>query len=635
MATFTAGQGTTGFESTGYLSEEVKTAAEEAYEKTGRMIDDHVEKMRKATESMGKMHEEVTKMAAGMLEDLFTKEWRKLWLKLGEDTTRIVSEAVSRGMRMSMSTQMIADVKPGLGDAGVEIGKSLGKAVGMAMGAELGPIGMQLAGQLGSAIGGVTFGAAQMQLEGYRMMGARAAPTAYAGQGRADMDFEKMGREYRAAILDITVSTGASADQVEKLAQALSRLGVGFLEGGKEEASFALAAERAMNLQAGTVEKLDTKAVQQYGESITIMRGQMNLVNMEMLKMTQLERDQGNTIAATYKSGTILIDTLGQIESGTKNTSVSMESMNMIGVSLVDVMTKAGNVRPGAITQTATHLTSAFLPQGGKDFADEARKSALIPLLLNRTALGQSQYARELEEQKKYPGLGLASTGEMASSGSKEFAADHFFAMLAGAADLSKERGMPVAAATIEATTGVKLSPVDMQRAVELFGRLQKEGVTGYMSDEDAVKRAEGDDQFKKDWAAWKDLQKRAAEQGDAQMSELTKIGNLLTQISIWTNEQSESVADKFSHWYGLSKKGEHPGWWKTFADLVTGAPRVKEEPPTPPAPAGGGQGQGGGGEPAVETGTHVDNVADAHTNAANARASARGSGGQHAGSPN
>src|SRR5439155_11161864 len=174
----------------------------------------------------------------------------------------------------------------------------------------------------------------------------------------------------------------------------------------------------------------------------------------------------------------------------------------------------------------------------------------------------------------------------------------------------------------IEATTGVKLSPVDMQRAVELFGRLQKEGVTGYMSDEDAVKRAEGDDQFKKDWAAWKDLQKRAAEQGDAQMSELTKIGNLLTQISIWTNEQSESVADKFSHWYGLSKKGEHPGWWKTFADLVTGAPRVKEEPPTPPAPAGGGQGQGGGGEPAVETGTHVDNVADAHTNAANARAS-------------
>jgi hypothetical protein len=554
--------------------------AEMLYQKTGQLLEEHSQKLKIAMENIAKTHAEVLQVAVKHSDELFTRSWSGMMERLGEQTTRILSESASRGMRLSLSSGMINDLKPGLGEAGKAIGSTLGEMAGGALGLWFGPAGAAIGAKVGAVAGGAVVGSAQMQLEGYRMLGARVTPVAYAGRGGADEgDFEKTGREYRRSIMEIVVTTGAAADAVEKLATALSYVGVGFLEGGKEASAFALAAERAMNIQPGVVGKLETRAIRQYGESWEIVKGQIDLVNIEVVKMNMLVRDQGNAIANTWKSADSLIDAMGQIESGVKNTSMSMESMNLVYLSLLDTMTKAGNVRPGAMVQTATNIMSALGPRGGKDASDEQRRSAAIQLLLERTGVGRGELTLLREKQKQYPGMGLASAAEMNANTSELGGAGFTMGMLLGVNDLAKTAGVEKTQTILGTMLGSSLSQTELARLAESASNLQKMGYTKPMTPKEIEIESAKNPEFKKEWENVKDVTERAKKQGEAQLSALDKIGNLLNEISIWTNGTTGQMRDRVGQTLGISKPGEHTSWTKLLTtDPIPGMLGVPQQ---------------------------------------------------------
>lgn len=562
------------FDQMGYISDELTRVAEAAYEKTGRLLDEHAAKMEKAVEQMTSMHKKVMDAVAKQTDELFTRTWKGMWVRLGEQTTQILSESVSRSLRLSISSSMLSDLKPGFGNIGTSLGQTLGKAAGEAIGAAWGPIGSMIGGGIGQGVGGFGIDAASMQLEGYRMLGARAVPTAYAGKAGADVDFEKVGREYRVAVKDIVVATGATADAVDKLAQSLSRVGVGFLEGGKAEVEFALAAERAMNLVPGTVEKLQTRTVLQYGESLEVVRGQMQLVNIETTKMAMLSKENSHSFTATWRSAQNLIDAFGQIESGVKNTSVSLESMTEMSRLLLETMGEAGDTRSGAQVKTATDLINAFAPQAGKDLAEEKKRGFTQSMFLERTGMGQNILAQIREAQKKkYLGMGGAAVAEMlsATDESKMFGANYTLSMMAGAADYGVVAGMDKEQGVLQAM-GFNLSQPELFRMNESMTKLREMGFSGAKTSKQIEEMEEKNPEFKKRYEEVKNIQERAKKQGDAQLSALDRIANLLTEISAWTNGNYTTMRDRAGQAMGLAEKGGHAGLIDILANITNPA---------------------------------------------------------------
>src|SRR5437773_2235806 len=180
-------------------------------------------------------------------------------------------------------------------------------------------------------------------------------------------------------------------------------------------------------------------------------------------------------MAGAWKAGNNWIDALGQIESGVKNTSVSLESMSMISVTLLDTMTKVGNVRPGAAIKTATSLAGAFLPQPGQDAADEIRRSDAYTKLLS--ASNPALLARLEAERGKHHNAGIATTADIINATDPNFGMQFFLGMGSGVAKMVNEggaEGIPRAQTFVSTMLGAKLSGTDLVRWMDAQEEIRK-----------------------------------------------------------------------------------------------------------------------------------------------------------------
>lgn len=351
------------------------------------------ENTRSLIEGMEKAEKAFTKMIekTGDIVDRQLEESEMQFRRMADLFGRGLADVLSRSLKRSIPSS-IGELAPGFGKSGEQFGEMAGKSIALAFTAN--PVVALIGGTMGKMLANEL----SMQFEGFRMLGARAAPVATGGL-RTDVDFEKIAIGYTVAIKNVSVATGASADEVGALAEKLSRVGYGFLDGAEKEVTFALAAERVMNLSRGTVEALQTDTVTRYGDSLASARRQVNSIRDAQREFIAINWQTNSSITRTLSAGQTLTDLLGQISSAARNSGASLREMNNLAAGLVKTMAagSAGQMfRPGQMAEVGANLMQNILPSMSATMNEEAQKSKIDYMLMNQTAYGR-QVAKTIQ----------------------------------------------------------------------------------------------------------------------------------------------------------------------------------------------------------------------------------------------
>lgn len=322
------------------------------------------------------------------------------WASTVADTfTDAMRKSLSRTLPSSMSESSM-----GVGAAGQKLGGTIGMAAGRAIGFFFGgPVGQQVGAQLGGSIVSTVARELETIMAGPRVTGARLAPMLTGGGAMpgGNRQFEQMGLEFMTRVRRISQLLNVSTDDVLHYAEPLSRVGKGFLQGADAEAMFAIATERVLALQPGTILKVQTELVSRYGESLKGARDILNQVRAGQREFIALNLETGSSIQKSIAAGQTYIDMLTQISAGASTSGASMRGLTEMAGALVKTMsTMAGGragMRPGQMTDVARSTLSALLPQISPDWNQEAKRSGVGRMLVDATGYGK-EYARRVYE---------------------------------------------------------------------------------------------------------------------------------------------------------------------------------------------------------------------------------------------
>jgi hypothetical protein len=562
------------------LEAEGRKAADDAQ----RIMREEVEFLKK---SFKEIEDEHKKMMSRMTDDAagdFAKKWGPAVRKVADTTTAMLSEAINRSVKNSLDSTNVGDLQPGFGRVGRAAAQSMGETFGTALGTMItgNPIVGKLIGQVVGAAAGPLYDAAAMQLEGYNMLGAKVAPIVTAGKGNED--FEKMGRDYRMAVMQIVRDTGATADMVGATANALSKLGFGFNDATKGEVQFALATDRMLNLQPGTTLKLQTEIVTKYGESLFEARVATKEMAEGVADFTIAQKDNRNAIAGTFAAGQTLSESLAQISSQARNSGASLESMNNISMGLIKTMATGGGqgmMRPDQIVASGGRLLGGLMPTPQGSIGAEARRSGIDRMLLEKSEAGRSLRDRIMAEgdslgmSSKDRNLYFETLSSMHMTGAKgrEESQNMFLAQLQGVNSIISEKGWGAAAAMLQ-DRGMGGQELVMAR--QMFSDLNKRGAFEPGADASGVlrgmlKEKQGDPRFKQ---MMDNFTGAAEKQGQAMQSSMDKIGNKLTELSVFFNQEYWTQArDAFADVFGMEDKPSLLGMVGRLAGVLGGDP--------------------------------------------------------------
>lgn len=407
------------------LEAESRQAFEETKKRLDEMIDEYKKAFSDIQEQYKKAVEEVSrKIGAGK-----NSEWEKLFISMGATAGAVLGEAMSRSLRLSIDTANLGDLQTSLGGLAKKIAPVLGGAIGAIFGGVPGAI-IGAAG--GSALGGV-FEEAGMQLEGHRMMGARIAPLAGASRAGGKLSEERlteMGLKYREITKEIVMHTGATTEEVGRAIVAYSQLGSELFDGAEGAAEFSLGMDRILRLQPGTVLKMQTELVRQYGESIGSIRPVLGQVVAMTDEYSRVQSGANAALAQSFSSAMLVSDALGQITSQARNSGASMESLTFVARSLMDVMVTgkgAGQQRHEQIVRGAGSALSVLLPQSRGTTGEEAMPSGITRYFMEATPFGQQQIGaaikfgtEKLGMSPEYAQANLLTTARMSLVGTDE-----------------------------------------------------------------------------------------------------------------------------------------------------------------------------------------------------------------------
>lgn len=572
---------------------QLQDEAVQAYEKTRRLVDEQTKKMKESFEEIQKVHKDAMKKITEATTVDFKDSWKRSMQSTAEGLVRMLNEAMSRGMRLSIDSVNARDFAPGLGRAGRAIAESLGASIGTALGAASGiPGGAQLGGQIGRIGAGGLSDELGMQTEGYNMLGARTANVAYSGQRFQGKDFEDIGRTYRTAVRDIVRDTGAVADQVGSTARAVSQLGTGFLEGGKSEVQFALATDRVLNLQPGRTLKMQTDIVTRYGESIGATRRVIDMLVDSTAEYGIVQQQTHSAIATTFSSSQTLANALDQIASSARNSGASVEALSGIALSFVKTMSigaGSGQMRPDQIIESGSRIMRATMPSTGASVAEEAERSGIDRMLLEKTRGGRAELRGaqheanrlgmpEAEAQQRLQTLlkiRFARGGSSSGAGMRHFANE-----VAGVHAMIRDSGGD--SRKVQKLLEQRgLTGPDMIAMQSMYEELNRRGA--YKGPHSAsimhhmLKEMRDDPRYKDTIGRMHGLTETAKEQGNAMQSTMDRLSNVMTGMSTWFNEQYWTKGrDAIAQAFGLGAK---PSMLKTLGGIMV-------NPIKPPAPS-------------------------------------------------
>lgn len=319
--------------------------------------------------------------------------------------TNTIANTFGDAMRKSLQRTLpssISESSMGVGAAGQKLGGMIGMAAGSAIGAFFGgPAGAQVGAQLGGSIISTVSRELETIMAGPRIAGARLAPTITGGSSipGGTRQFEQMGLEYMTTIRRISQLLNISADDVLRYADQLARVGIGFKGSAASETMFAIATEKVLALQPGTILKIQTELVSRYGENLKGVRDILSQVRAGQREFLALNMETGSSIQRSVAAGQTYIDMLTQISAGASTSGASMRGLTEMAGALVKTMaTMAGGkpgMRPGQMAEVARTTLSALLPQISPDWNQEARRSGVGRMLVEATGYGK-EYARRV-----------------------------------------------------------------------------------------------------------------------------------------------------------------------------------------------------------------------------------------------
>lgn len=521
---------------------------ERMFEESRRQVEENtramIEGTRKAADEFEKHLSKMSSKMERMMTQFFETSRGKS-LEFAQSLAKTVQQSFQRGIPTTLG-----QISPGLGKVGEDLGSFAGRGLMRLLG--VGGVWAPIAGM----IGGLVMKELMFQYEGFRMIGARVAPIVTAGH-RLDVDFDDIGARYMLAVRDISRSTGATQEQVAALLDQLSKVGVGFAEGSEREVQFALATERIMNLKPQTVAALQIETVTHYGESLKNARRMVLDMRSAQLEFLAVSWQTNSSIARTLSAGQTLIDVLGQITAGGKNSGASLRDMNTIAEALVKTMaTGPGGpmFRPGQMGPIGAGIFQGVLPDVTRmGTAEVFRRSQIERLLLSQTAAGRN-LLKQLQEralpQFKDPRLLMLQEQQALTRGRRGFAARMALTKFMGLHQFFESYGpeQQIAAfAAVEKTMGIlPTQAAAIERLMhELTERAKLRGVSptdpGAMTRilKDYMREAQRDPHVKKrleEAGLQKDMLEAADKQGRAMLSTMDRIANTLMDVRLWAH---------------------------------------------------------------------------------------------------
>ena len=356
----------------------------------------------------------------------------------GEAFSRALNTAVERGI----GDINVGQMETTLGAMSSSIANIVGILVGGTTAAyTANPAAVVAAGGAAQQLTSQIVNAVGMQLEGYRMMGARVLPLTGQDFMQYAQDLSGVGAEYQRTLSEMRQSTGASEQETAQLIRTLAQLGIGFLEGSRDIIQYNTALERMLVLRPGTILQTETALVKEFGQSINdikpIMEGMIEAVRRYQNEYKNL----GNTTAGAFQSMQLFHDALMQTTSAARTSGASLDTLLTLSQSLMDTMITGegkGLFRPEHIVQGAGSILQILTPSGKGTITAGAPMQGAIMTVIQQTEFGKNLLQRFQEIQKERglaPGpaqLGLAAEYYIRSGNMQERGLQYAFSVLSG-----------------------------------------------------------------------------------------------------------------------------------------------------------------------------------------------------------
>lgn len=515
-------------------AQRLKEETYQTYEETKKRLDEMVEDYKKNFDEIADHYKKTLDEASEKVSAGKRSSWERVFSGMGGAAGAVLGDALNRSLQTSIDSTNLSNLSPGIGRAGKSIGAMLGAAIGTFFG---GPVGTAVGAASGYALGG-GIDEAGMQMEGYRMIGARVAPLAQSGL-RYTAPLEALGRTYRVAVKDIVRDTGATADEVMATADAFAKLGAGFLDGGRDMTEFTLGMDRVLKLQPGTVLKMQTDLVRHYGESIGGIRSTLRDVVGMTREFSKEQQDNKNATAGAFSSAALVVDALGQITSQARNSGASMETLNTMARALVETMVSGegkGKQRPDQIIKSAGSIVGFLMPKPAATTGSEAMASGVSKLLLEKTSLGRHELRSELNLGKEYgmTAANLETIGAFQASKSRNSGTRRALGKMMGVEELVREQGELKTRMLLE-SQGV--TPQDWVAMISAVKDMEKAGVFSAKDPLQAFRDFTNDPKHKATSEDLKGLRETQKDLANKQQSMMTKAANSLVDISANINQ--------------------------------------------------------------------------------------------------
>lgn len=544
--------------------EEPYPTPQEVEELFRRMRSAMEEYTRTVQEGIKGVGQEYTEMMRKSTKELATEQsLREFWFNAGEMIGAGIAEATQKSLQRSLPGEL-AQLEPGFGKLGEQLGG------GLLGGLVFATTGSPALAQLGRSFGSTLTKAVSMQLEGYEMIGARVAPQARAGF-EMPTDFDKVGREYRQMIMELGKETGASADQIAKLVAQLSRVGVGFLEGGRDAAQYALAAEKVMNLNKSTISSLQLETVEKYGQSIdaaTRSTEQLRSVQREMLAMFHQSENQMHKTLAT---GQILADTFEAMRSGAIQSGAGIDHLNQAAALFYKTMAGGGAegapmYRPEMLKTLGQSAVTGLFPVLAGGIDEEIQRSQSDWLFLQRGGGIGRQVLEDLganaadfiADPSKLLNLNLAQSKMLSDPEQADKWAQAYFAKMVGIADIYQDN--PMKAQRLLSDRG--MMPGTGELIFNTINALRARNFSTDKWSEENMKIAKAwgmeeqrtpqERELLENAGLYRNLMEIAKEQGDAQRSVMDTVADALTDISTHMGEYWDNFRRSVRSAFGI-----------------------------------------------------------------------------------
>jgi len=406
--------------------------------------------IKKTYETLQKQIEESlkTSFSNSQVQSSVQRALTDLGLLAGEAFSRALNTAVERGI----GDINVGQMQTTLGAMSSSIANIVGVLVGGAttaftanpvMGAAAGVTAQQLTSQVAQPL--TSF--AGMQLEGYRMMGARVLPLTGQNFMQYAQDLKGVGAEYQRTLVETRLATGATEQEIAQLIRTFAQLGIGFLEGSRDIVQYNLALERMFNLRPGTILQTETVLVKQFGQSINDIKPIVEGMRESVQQYEEAYKNFGNTTAGAFKTMQLFIDAMMQTTSAARTSGASLDTLLTLSKSLIDTMVVGegkGLFRPEHMVQGAGNLLQLLTPPASGTITSSAPTQGMVMNIIQQTEFGRNLLQRFQEIQKERglaPGpaqLGLAADFYIRSGNTQERGLQYAFSILSGLQEMMR-----------------------------------------------------------------------------------------------------------------------------------------------------------------------------------------------------